>query len=85
MQEMVMIRKYRVQNILDVATPLIEVDGVKYYEHPHWGDEVPVIAIYKDVAFLTSFFDPFNSTDTEYVKEEYEDALELKTYHIIQG
>jgi len=66
--------RYTTTQVRKLCSYLQSCNGVEYYEHPFGGDEVTVIAIatinYNRVAYQTSFYDPFNPTDTEYVLEE---------------
>ena len=65
--------------LMNDCTYLETVKGVHYFEHPTLGDESTVLAVYNGIMFDSGFYDPFNETDTEYVKENYEEAKDLTT------
>ena len=44
--------------------------GIKFYEHPIYGDEASVIAVLSGVAWDTGFYDPWNPTDQSYIEEQ---------------
>ncbi len=66
-------RRYKLTMMND-CSHLCDVDGVSYFEHPEFGGEGHALAVYKDVFFDSGFYGPFNKTDTEYVKENYNEA-----------
>ena len=78
--------KYSPVQIERLCNRIDECLDVVYYEHPYGGDEVPVIAVAEvkgeRIAFMTTFYDPFNPTDTRYVLEEGEDAYHEHTSDI---
>ena len=69
--------RYNLTMVID-CTHICDVNGVSYFEHPEYGDESHALAMYKNVFFDSGFYDPFNKTDTEYVKEKHEKAKRLK-------
>lgn len=81
-----MATKYNPHQIAKECSFLQSHGNVTYYEHPYGGDEVPVIAMTtiqgERIAFQTSFYDPFNDTDTDMVMEEGEEAYILHTSDI---
>ena len=44
--------------------------GIKFYEHPTYGDETSVIAVLKGIAWDTGFYDPWNDCDQSYIEEQ---------------
>lgn len=44
--------------------------GIRFYEHPIGGGDVPVIAVLDGVAWNCGFYDPWNGTDQDYITDQ---------------
>ena len=59
-------RLYDKQEVIESCTFMGSMCGLRYYEHPVYGDESPVIVVKGNIAWMTDFYDQYNETDAEY-------------------
>jgi len=70
--------KYDLNKFLEHDPALLQtLHEIRLYEHPVHGDAAPVVAVCNGLCWNTGFYDPWNTTDQEYIREQYEELVRV--------